>query len=73
MRRAIQAVRIVGSRRENNVLGNNKAVGDMLCLGGALLYAVANVSEEFLVKQYSRMEYLGMIGLFGVLISGVQM
>lgn len=53
--------------------GNHRVIGDMLCLGGSMLYAVANVSEEFLVKQHSRMEYLGMVGLFGSLISGVQL
>ncbi|VDM53172.1 unnamed protein product [Angiostrongylus costaricensis] len=53
--------------------GNNRLVGDMLCLGGSLLYSIANVSEEFLVKQHSRVEYLGMVGLFGSLISGVQL
>ncbi|EYB97623.1 hypothetical protein Y032_0139g2128 [Ancylostoma ceylanicum] len=58
---------------KGSIGGNHRVVGDLLCLGGAMLYAVANVSEEFLVKQHSRMEYLGMVGLFGSLISGVQL
>ncbi|CAI4229904.1 unnamed protein product [Auanema sp. JU1783] len=53
--------------------GSSHLLGDGLCLGGALLYAVSNVCQEFLVKQYNRVEYLGMIGLFGSLISGIQL
>uniref|UniRef100_A0A914MFG6 Uncharacterized protein n=1 Tax=Meloidogyne incognita TaxID=6306 RepID=A0A914MFG6_MELIC len=34
--------------------GTNKFIGDFLCLIGTFLYAVSNVSEECLVKQYSR-------------------
>ncbi|EPB67336.1 hypothetical protein ANCCEY_13572 [Ancylostoma ceylanicum] len=64
---------LLSNRGVNAPAGNHRVVGDLLCLGGAMLYAVANVSEEFLVKQHSRMEYLGMVGLFGSLISGVQL
>ncbi|GMT28789.1 hypothetical protein PFISCL1PPCAC_20086, partial [Pristionchus fissidentatus] len=53
--------------------GTNKVLGDGLVLGGAFLYAISNVTEEFLVKSYSRVEYLGMVGVFGTLISGVQL
>lgn len=45
----------------------------MLCLAATILYGTANVSEEFLVKQNDRVEYLGMVGLFGCVISGVQL
>ncbi|KAK6730577.1 hypothetical protein RB195_007190 [Necator americanus] len=58
---------------KGSIGGNHRVIGDLLCLGGSILYATANVSEEFLVKQHSRMEYLGMVGLFGSLISGVQL
>jgi drug/metabolite transporter (DMT)-like permease len=40
-------------------------VGDLLCLAGAFLYAVSNVGQEGVVKQYDRVEFLAMIGLFG--------
>ncbi|CAD6184658.1 unnamed protein product [Caenorhabditis auriculariae] len=53
--------------------GSNKVLGDVLCLGAAMLYAVCNVAEEFLVKQHSRIEYLGMVGLFGCIVSGIQL
>lgn len=55
------------------ITGANKVLGDALVLGGAFLYAVSNVTEEFLVKSYSRVEYLGMVGVFGTLISGIQL
>lgn len=48
-------------------------LGDGLVLVSAALYAVSNVCQEYTVKNLSRVEYIGMIGLFGTLISGVQM
>lgn len=54
-------------------LGANRVLGDILCLAGSTLYAIGNVGEEYLVKQNSRVEYLGMIGLFGSIISGIQL
>uniref|UniRef100_A0A1I7S1W7 Solute carrier family 35 member F1 n=2 Tax=Bursaphelenchus xylophilus TaxID=6326 RepID=A0A1I7S1W7_BURXY len=53
--------------------GSDRLLGDLLCLGAALFYGAANVTEEFLVKQYDRFEYLGIVGLFGCLISSVQL
>uniref|UniRef100_A0A2K6VW95 EamA domain-containing protein n=1 Tax=Onchocerca volvulus TaxID=6282 RepID=A0A2K6VW95_ONCVO len=53
--------------------GDNRVLGDVLCLTGSILYAIGNVGEEFLVKQNSRIEYLGMVGLFGSIISGIQL
>ncbi|VDN06941.1 unnamed protein product [Thelazia callipaeda] len=53
--------------------GSNRVLGDVLCLTGSVLYAVGNISEEFLIKQNNRVEYLGMIGLFGSIISGIQL
>ncbi|KJE88851.1 transmembrane protein [Capsaspora owczarzaki ATCC 30864] len=51
---------------------SNATVGDILTLCGALLYAVSNVSQEFLVKTQNRYEFLTMLGLFGTVISAVQ-
>uniref|UniRef100_A0A8C2HSC5 Solute carrier family 35 member F2 n=1 Tax=Cyprinus carpio TaxID=7962 RepID=A0A8C2HSC5_CYPCA len=48
-------------------------LGDGLVLVSAALYAVSNVCQEYTVKNLSRVEFLGMMGLFGTLISGVQM
>ncbi|KAI4886839.1 hypothetical protein NFI96_018403 [Prochilodus magdalenae] len=51
----------------------NVLLGDCLVLISAALYAVSNVCQEYTVKNLSRVEFLGMMGLFGTLISGVQM
>lgn len=46
--------------------------GDVLCIVGAALYAGSNVMQEDFVKNHDRVEFLGMAGLFGFIISGVQ-
>ncbi|KAM6969960.1 solute carrier family 35 member F2 [Aplochiton taeniatus] len=48
-------------------------LGDGLVLLSAALYAVSNVCQEYTVKNLSRVEFLGMMGLFGTLISGIQL
>ena len=53
--------------------GSSKFLGDMLCLVGAALYAAVNVSQEFLVKSHSIVEYLGLIGVVGSFVSGAQL
>ncbi|XP_067101783.1 solute carrier family 35 member F2-like [Osmerus mordax] len=52
---------------------SNILLGDGLVLVSATLYAVSNVCQEYTVKNLSREEFLGMVGLFGTLISGIQM
>ena len=54
-------------------IGNNVLIGDILVLLGASLYAVSNVCEEYIVKKLSRKEFLGMVGLFGTIISCIQL
>lgn len=48
-------------------------MGDCLVLISAALYAVSNVCQEYTVKNLSRVEFLGMLGLFGTIISTIQM
>lgn len=48
-------------------------LGDGLVLLSAVLYAVSNVCQEHTVKNQSRVEFLGMMGLFGTFISGIQL
>ncbi|KAF1378245.1 hypothetical protein PFLUV_G00188550 [Perca fluviatilis] len=48
-------------------------LGDGLVLLSAALYAVSNVCQEHTVKNLTRVEFLGMMGLFGTLISGIQL
>ncbi|KDR14203.1 Solute carrier family 35 member F1 [Zootermopsis nevadensis] len=52
--------------------GRNQLLGDMLCLGGALLFAVVSVAQDLVVKTLDWVEYLGMVGLFGSILSTVQ-
>ena len=51
---------------------SNPVLGDLLCLCGAILYAASNILQEFLVKFHNREEYLGKLGLFGVIIAIIQ-
>lgn len=48
-------------------------LGDVLCMSGAALYGLSNVGQEYTVKRHSVVEYLGMLGLFGAAINGVQL
>ncbi|XP_029374620.1 solute carrier family 35 member F2-like [Echeneis naucrates] len=48
-------------------------LGDGLVLLSAVLYAVSNTCQEYTVKNLSRIEFLGMMGLFGTVISGIQL
>ncbi|XP_067888959.1 solute carrier family 35 member F2-like [Heterodontus francisci] len=58
---------------KNQGLGDKKLLGDLLVLGSAILYGISNVCEEFVVKNFSREEFLGMLGLFATLCSGIQL
>lgn len=52
--------------------GSNPRKGDAIVIAGATLYAFSNVSEEFLVKNADRVELMAMLGLFGAIISAIQ-
>ncbi|KAK2972510.1 hypothetical protein RJ640_000757, partial [Escallonia rubra] len=52
--------------------GTNPLKGDILVIVGSMLYAISNVSEEFLVKSADRVELMAMLGLFGAIISACQ-
>ncbi|EGG23602.1 putative transmembrane protein [Cavenderia fasciculata] len=53
--------------------GTNPLLGDFLCLISSTLYAISNVGQEFTVKKYDRITYLALIGIYGSIISGVQL
>ncbi|XP_069357892.1 solute carrier family 35 member F1-like [Maniola hyperantus] len=52
--------------------GKNQLVGDMLCLGGSLLYAVVTVLQEIMLKTHSCAEYLALLGFIGSILSCTQ-
>ncbi|KAK9701014.1 Solute carrier family 35 [Popillia japonica] len=58
---------------DKKVDGKNQLVGDMLCLGGAVLFAIVTILQELSVKNTDVVEYLGLLGLFGSIVSGIQM
>uniref|UniRef100_A0AAQ4PLB7 Solute carrier family 35 member F2 n=1 Tax=Gasterosteus aculeatus aculeatus TaxID=481459 RepID=A0AAQ4PLB7_GASAC len=62
---------IVAERHQGST--SDVVLGDGLVLLSAVLYAVSNVGQEYTVKNLSRVEFLGMMGLFGTLISGIQL
>ncbi|NXR48901.1 S35F2 protein, partial [Hippolais icterina] len=62
---------ILAGRQEGE--GSDVVIGDVLVLLGSSLYAISNVSEEYIVKNLSRVEFLGMVGLFGTIVSGLQL
>ena len=53
-------------------------IGDLICVGSSLLYAMQNVLQEYMLKRLasatvgSDREYFGMLGLFGFLFSNIQ-
>lgn len=61
------------AERGGSSSGSDVLIGDILVLLGASLYAVSNGCEEYIVKKLSRQEFLGMVGLFGTIISGIQL
>jgi len=52
--------------------GSNPVKGDFLVIAGATLYAVSNVTEEFLVKNADVTELMAFLGLFGAIIAAIQ-
>lgn len=46
-------------------------LGDLLCVASSFCYAVSNVAQERLVKTFSPLEFLSMIGIFGCSFSAV--
>ncbi|XP_061992962.1 uncharacterized protein LOC133710836 isoform X1 [Rosa rugosa] len=52
--------------------GSNPRKGDILVIAGSTLYAVTNVSEEFLVKNADRVELMSLLGFFGAIVSAIQ-
>ncbi|XP_011300751.1 solute carrier family 35 member F2 isoform X1 [Fopius arisanus] len=62
----------IDDNKDLGVNAKNQLVGDMLCLGGAVLFSVTTVLQELAVKSVDIIEYLGMIGFFGTILSCIQ-
>ncbi|KAG9392893.1 solute carrier family 35 [Carpediemonas membranifera] len=61
-----------GNASSSSVTVFERVVGDLCCITGATLYAVANVFQEALIKAHSTTEYLGMMALFAAPLALVQ-
>ncbi|OMO82146.1 hypothetical protein CCACVL1_12054 [Corchorus capsularis] len=53
--------------------GSNPLLGDALMICGTVFFAMSNVGEEFCVKKKDRVEVVCMLGLFGFLLSCVEL
>ncbi|KAK9122758.1 hypothetical protein Sjap_012360 [Stephania japonica] len=47
----------------------NPVLGDILVVAGTLGYAISNVGQEYCVKKRDRVEFISMLGVFGILVS----
>ncbi|KAJ9542716.1 hypothetical protein OSB04_029222 [Centaurea solstitialis] len=57
--------------------GSNPILGDAIVIVGTCFFALSNVhvsnTQEFCVKKVGRVEVISMLGLFGMLMSGIEM
>ncbi|XP_065856561.1 uncharacterized protein [Euphorbia lathyris] len=59
---------------QGNYLGGSRPLlGDSLVIAGTIFFACSNVGEEFCVKKKDRVEVVSMIGLYGLLVSVIQL
>ncbi|KAK2749819.1 hypothetical protein FQN57_005233 [Myotisia sp. PD_48] len=63
---------ITGSTSGNPKTRHDQIKGDMFALVGATCYGFANVAEEYLVSKRPMYEVLGQLGLYAMVINGVQ-
>jgi solute carrier family 35 protein F1/2 len=47
-------------------------LGDVLIIVATFCFAFSNVGEEYCVKKKDRIEFIAMLGIFGVLVTGIQ-
>ncbi|KAJ1394495.1 Solute carrier family 35 member SLC35F1/F2/F6 [Sesbania bispinosa] len=52
--------------------GSSPIFGDVLVIVGTIFYAISNVGEEFCVKNKDRVEVVSMIGVYGFLVTIVE-
>eukprot|EP00258_Populus_trichocarpa_P036575 XP_024452594.1 solute carrier family 35 member F2 [Populus trichocarpa] len=53
--------------------GSKPVLGDFLVITGTIFFALSNVGEEFCVKKKGRVEVVTMIGVYGFLVSAVEL
>ncbi|KAF5737464.1 solute carrier family 35 member F1-like isoform X1 [Tripterygium wilfordii] len=53
--------------------GSRPLLGDVLVIAGTIFFASSNVGEEFFVKKKDRVEVVSMLGVFGLVVSIIQL
>ncbi|KAI5310587.1 hypothetical protein KEM55_004989 [Ascosphaera atra] len=64
--------KITGSSDSGDISRGNQIKGDMFALIGATFYGLSNVTEEYFVSMRPMYEVLGQMGIYGLIINGVQ-
>ena len=55
-------------------IGGNPVLGDVLCVGSGVLFALTTVSEELLIKgEIGIFDFLALLGFSGTVISSIQL
>jgi solute carrier family 35 protein F1/2 len=57
----------------HEVHGSSTLKGDLVAVLGTVFYSFSNIGQEVMVKGGNTLEYLGMIGIFGSIIGGIQL
>ncbi|XP_039684228.1 solute carrier family 35 member F2 isoform X4 [Medicago truncatula] len=52
--------------------GSKPVLGDVLVIVGTVFYAISNVVEEFCVKKKDRVETVTMLGVYGFLVTAIE-
>lgn len=53
--------------------GSKQVLGDLLVLLACVLYSISNVGQQYQVERHSNIEFLAMLGIFGSIVSFIQM
>ncbi|KAJ6389631.1 hypothetical protein OIU77_027870 [Salix suchowensis] len=53
--------------------GSRPILGDFLVIAGTIFFALSNVGEELCVKKKDRVEVVAMLGVYGFLVSAVEL
>ena len=55
-------------------IGSNPVLGDVLCVGSGVLFALTTVSEELLIKgEIGIIDFLAFLGFSGTVVSSIQL
>ena len=55
-------------------IGSNPVLGDVLCVGSGVLFALTTVGEELLIKgEIGIIDFLALLGFSGTVVSSIQL